>query len=66
MKEFIPDFEKMNIMNILEHPNVCDDNFFLFPSKYLPIFIDMLESSDLDCPLSIHWLKPVIEEKMIC
>ena len=38
------DFNKLNIVSILEHQNACDDNFHLFPVNYLNKFYELLVS----------------------
>jgi hypothetical protein len=64
MKEIMPDFDKMNITSILEHKDVCDDNFYFFPMKYLNTFIGIIESSDLKCSSSYHGFIHRIEKSM--
>ena len=39
MKDFLNiDFTKLNLVSVLQDNNVCDDNFYLIPKKYIPLF----------------------------
>jgi len=43
MKDFLNiDITKLNIVSILEHPNACDDNFYLFPIHFLKDFYNLI------------------------
>ena len=43
MKDFLNiDITKLNIVSILEHPGICDDNFYLFPIYFLKDFYDLV------------------------
>ena len=64
LKTFINiDYNKLNIISILETSNVIDDNFYFIPNKYignfLIILIENLKSNNKDC---LHYLKSKIEK----
>jgi hypothetical protein len=50
---------KFNIVSILEHDRVCDDNLFIFPIPYLTPLTKLLENKLLKYanPDAIHFLK---------
>ena len=54
---------KLNIVSILEHDRVCDDNLFIFPIPYLRPMIALLENqlSKYSNPDAIHYLKNILE-----
>lgn len=65
LKEFINiDYDKLNIISILESDNLCDDNFFFVPKKYIITFakliIDNL-SKQKNNNVCIHYLKNQFE-----
>lgn len=52
-------FDEFNMFSILEKPDVCDDNFYLFPHAYLVPFHTLLSQSYKDRPtnsLLMHFL----------
>jgi hypothetical protein len=59
---------KMNIVSELEHKNVCDDNFYFFPIKYLEPFLEMIKKKynpeNHNTPGLFHYLKNDIEKNM--
>lgn len=54
---------KLNIVSILEHDRVCDDNLFILPIPYLKPMISLLENQLLKYsnPDAIHYLKNLFE-----
>lgn len=59
---------KMNIVSELENKNVCDDNFYFFPIKYLEPFLEMIKKkykkNNPHTPVLFHYLKNEIEQNM--
>jgi hypothetical protein len=59
---------KMNIVSELENKNVCDDNFYFFPIKYLDPFLDIIKkkyiTNTIHSPVLFHYLKNDIEKNM--
>jgi hypothetical protein len=59
------DFDKLNIISILEADHLIDDNFYFVPKKYIGNFVIILiehlknNSNNKDC---LHYLKPKLEE----
>ena len=59
------DLNKLNIVSILENNNVCDDNFHLFPTKYLDKFYNLLLTEAINKNynnMTLHFLKHKFEE----
>jgi hypothetical protein len=57
---------KLNIVSILEHDRVCDDNLFIFPIPYLKPITRILENqlSKYSNPDAIHYLKNSFENQL--
>ena len=73
LKDFTIDIHKMNMVSILEHPYLCDDNLYIFPMCYLPLFISIFEKKCIEFEkykgqfhyhLLAHYLKNDIENAM--
>ena len=68
MKDFLNiDFTKLNLVSILENNNYCDDNFYLIPKKYIPLFYTTLLLTIRNSPENrgiLHTLKNVFERIM--
>ena len=56
-------FDKFNIISILEHKKICDDNFYLFPTKYLRDFFNLIIHKKHDDIMIPHYLKNDLEKK---
>lgn len=65
LKEFINiDYDKLNIISILESDNICDDNFFFVSKKYIITFVTLLINNlnaKKDNKVCIHYLKNTFE-----
>ena len=67
LKEFTHDnihLHKLNIISILEHNKVCDDNLFILPWMYLKQFTNLLYQTAIHSrePFAIHYLKNKFEK----
>ena len=64
MKNFLNiNFEKFNNVSILEHKKACDDNFYLFPIKYLHDFYNLIINQNYNDILILHHIKNLLEKK---
>ena len=68
MKDFLNiDFTKLNLVSVLQDNNVCDDNFYLIPKKYIPLFYTTLLLTIRTNPENrgiLHTLKNTFEKTM--
>lgn len=60
------DYDKLNIISILEQPWFCDDNFFLMPYSFLSDFkqIILQQKQYVSSQLYFHLLKNVFEKRL--
>jgi hypothetical protein len=59
------DVDKFNIVSILEHKNVCDDNLYIFPIKYFDEFLNIVASykySPHNERMYLHFCKNIFEK----
>ena len=68
LDDFTPtniNINKFNIVSILEHENVCDDNLFIFPIPYLKPLTMFFENQLLinSNPDAIHYMKNSFEKQ---
>jgi len=55
------DFDKFNIVSILEYSNVICDNFYLFPYKYFQIFSNIVKQN---LNVSFHYIQEDLYNKL--
>ena len=55
------DFDKFNIVSILEKPNLICDNFYLFPYKYFQIFSNIVKQN---LNVSFHHIQEQLYNKL--
>ena len=56
------DFNKLNIVSVLESNDSCDDNLLIFPIKYLSLIFELItNNSEKHAPLVLHLMKNIYE-----
>lgn len=67
MKELVNiDFDKLNVVSILEDNCYCDDNLFIFPIRYLHLIFNLItnEFTKHHAPYVLHLMKNIYERHM--